>query len=126
MSENKTLALLCAQAAQDKKATRTLVFDMKGRTDICSFQVICSGENERHTKAICENIEFVTKSKLGQKPLAIEGKQSGHWVLLDYGSVVVHVFFQHLRDYYALEQLWSEAESIPLSPSADKPASASS
>jgi ribosome-associated protein len=99
-------------AAADKKAVRPVLLDLKGVSDLCEYQFICSGENERQTRAIADAIEDRCKKIGGIRPIAIEGKQSGNWILLDYGSTIVHIFFSYLRDYYALEQLWPKAKFV--------------
>jgi ribosome-associated protein len=98
--------------AQDKKATRIFIQDLTGVSDIADVQFICSGENDRQTRAIAEGIEEVLAKNFNLKPIAIEGKQTGQWVLLDYGTVLVHIFFSPVRDYYALEQLWPKAKIL--------------
>lgn len=106
------IAKQAAAAAFDKKATRISVFDLRGISDICDFQVICSGDNIRQTQAIAENVGGRCKKMCGAAPMAVEGKQSGQWVLLDYGAVIVHIFCGELRDYYAIDDLWPKAKII--------------
>lgn len=108
------IAKLAAQAALDKKATRIVLQDLRGLSDVCQMQLICSGANERQTQAICQGIEELLKEKAGLRPLVIEGKQSGHWVLVDYGSTIIHVFLDAIRDFYAIETVWTKAKKIPL------------
>lgn len=100
------LAKVAAEAARSKKASRIVFLDLRGKSDICDFQLICSGDSDRQTKAICDAIEDVCKEKMQVRPISIEGKGSGQWILLDFGSLIVHVFLNQLRDYYALENLW--------------------
>ena len=108
------LASSAASAATDKKAIRMVLMDLKGLSDICDYQLICSGENERQTSAIADAIEKNLRSDMGIKPSSVEGKTNGHWILMDYGPVNVHIFYDYLRDYYALEQLWTKAKFIEL------------
>lgn len=108
------IAKEAAAAAADKKAVRPLLIDLRGQSDLCDFQFICSGENERQTRAIADAIEERCRKAGGVRPVAIEGKQSGNWILLDYGSCLVHIFYNYLRDYYALETLWPKAKFVPL------------
>lgn len=103
-----------ALGAHEKKAARIVVQDLKGSSDMCEYQVICSAENDRQTKAIAQAIEDRCLQMFGTKPIAIEGKQSGHWILLDYGNVLIHIFFSQIRDYYALETMWPNAKQIDL------------
>jgi ribosome-associated protein len=107
------IAKAAAAAAADKKAARPVLLDLRGVSDMCDYQFICSGENERQTRAIAEAIEERCK-KQGLRPVAVEGKQSGNWIVMDYGSTLVHVFYAYLRDYYALEQLWPKAKFVPV------------
>jgi ribosome-associated protein len=108
-----------AAAAADKKALRPVLLDLRGQSDLCDFQFICSGENDRQTRAIAEAIEARCKQVGGIRPVAVEGKQSGNWILMDYGSTVVHVFFNYLRDYYALEELWPKAKFLDVNKTPD-------
>jgi ribosome-associated protein len=110
--ESIDIAREAAAAALDKKAVRPVMLDLRGVSDLCDYQFICSGENERQTRAIADAIEARCKEVGGIRPVAIEGKQSGNWILLDYGSTIVHIFFSYLRDYYALEQLWPKAKFV--------------
>lgn len=110
------IAKEAAAAAADKKAVRPVIIDLRGASDLCDFQFICSGENERQTRAIADAIEARNKQLFGVRPVAIEGKQSGNWILMDYGSTLIHIFYDYLRDYYALEQLWPAAKFVSLKP----------
>lgn len=106
------IAREAALAAQSRKAERLSVLDMRGRSDVCHVQLLCSGTNDNQTRAIATAIEEACQSKLGVKPIAIEGKQSGHWILLDYGGFMAHIFLAQLRDYYAIEELWPGAPQL--------------
>jgi ribosome-associated protein len=108
------IASLVATIAADKKATRIVVLDLQGTSDICEHMVVCSGSNDRQTRAIAQAVEDTLKVRAGMSPLAVEGKQNGHWILLDYGGILVHVFFDYLRDYYAIESLWPKAKFVQL------------
>ncbi len=108
------IAIEAAKAALDKKATRLTALDLRGLSDMCDVQMICSGENERQTKAIADAITAHIKQNGGGNPVAVEGLQTGGWVLIDYGSVIIHVFMNEYRDYYALESLWPTAKAISL------------
>ena len=108
------IAQQAAAAAIDKKASRLVCLDLRGVTDYCDLQFVCSGDNDRQTRAIAEEIEFQIKTKLNIRPLAVEGKQTGNWVLIDYGNVIIHVFLNIYRDYYAVETVWPKAKQIPM------------
>ncbi len=104
-----SLVQLIAKAAGEKKAERMTSQDLRGISSLCDYQVICSGNNERQTQAICSHIEDTLRIEASVKPLAIEGKQTGNWILMDYGDVMIHIFLDSLRDYYGLERLWPKA-----------------
>ena len=106
------MAKIAAEAAAERKAVRIVLLDLAGLSDVCDFQLICSGENDRQTQAISMAIEERFKKQFGIKPIAIEGRQSGHWILLDYGSTIIHVFLSSVRDYYAIEELWPNAKVL--------------
>jgi ribosome-associated protein len=87
------------------------VLDLRKITIIADYFVICSGESPIQVKAISEWIEE-TLRRHGIRPLRIEGAAYAHWVLMDYGSVVVHIFETETRAYYELEKLWIDAEPV--------------
>ncbi|MEW6067425.1 MAG: ribosome silencing factor [Nitrospirota bacterium] len=111
--KSKDKALGAARAAQNKKAKDILILSLKGLTTITDYFVICSGESTTQVKAIAEEIEEQF-AKRGVKPLGIEGVSYSHWVLMDYGDVIVHIFEEETRLYYELEKLWLDAERIQL------------
>jgi ribosome-associated protein len=80
--------------------------------------VITSGTNTRQVRTICDEIEAAMKREGGGSPRSVEGLDSASWVLLDYGDLVVHVFLDETREYYALERLWTDAPRILWEPSA--------
>lgn len=108
------IARNASQAAADKKASRCVIMDLRGISDMADFQFICSGDNDRQTRAIADAIEEKCKASGNLKPVAIEGKQSGNWILMDYGSTLIHIFCNPVRDFYALESLWPNAKMITM------------
>ena len=110
--ESLELAKAAAAAAFEKKAKRVLIYNVNGVSDIADYQVICSGDNERQTRAIAEAIMEKCKKTYKVIPSMIEGQKSGHWILVDYGPVIIHVFFDYIRDYYALEELWAKGQRV--------------
>ena len=109
----KTEILLAAQrAATEKKASQITMLDVTGKSDICNYQMICSAANEKQTVAIADAIEALCKAELRISPAATEGKATGTWILLDYGSVILHVFYYQTREFYSLESLWGHAKRI--------------
>jgi ribosome-associated protein len=112
MSDNRVSDLdLYVAAALEKKSEDVVVLDLTGLTAIADVFIICSGRSNRQTSAIADHIERTLKAK-GIQPLSVEGKGEGHWVLIDYGHVVMHVFYSETRSFYDLEGLWSDAKRV--------------
>jgi ribosome-associated protein len=111
------------QAVLGKQAMHVVALDVSELTSIADVFIICSGRSNRQVSAIAEHIE---KQLRGHKikPLSVEGTAEGHWVLIDYGYVIIHVFFEPVREFYDLEGLWSDARRIPI-PAAPQTKSAS-
>lgn len=105
-SEQK--ALLIAKASLSKKAHEVVILDMKESSDFTDFFVIASGSSQRQVQAIADGIEE-TLSKKKIPPWHVEGYRNAHWVVMDYGDVIAHVFLQEKREFYRLERLWAEA-----------------
>lgn len=99
------------ELAEDKKAADILVLELAPLTTLADYFVICSGGSERQLDAIADGIvEGLRPEKT--RPIGREGTAASHWVLLDFGSVIVHIFTPPERDYYGLEKHWSEAKTI--------------
>lgn len=107
------VASLISGAAADKKARDIVILDLHDISAVCDYFLICSGNSSTQVKAIAENIEKRLKEE-GIMVNRIEGKQDAHWVLLDYGSVVAHVFQEEERAFYNLEHLWGDARVVHL------------
>lgn len=101
-------------AALGRKAMELVVLDVTRVTDVADIFMICSGRSSRQVSAIAEFIESELK-KSGIRPLAVEGIKDGQWVLIDYGHVVIHVFYDPVRRFYDLESLWADAGRIDIS-----------
>jgi ribosome-associated protein len=104
---------LYINAAMGKKAIDLVVLDVRKLSSIADVFIICSGRSNRQVMAIAEHIQVDLK-KHGITPLSVEGKKQGHWVLLDYGHVIIHVFYEPVRSFYDLESLWIDAERIEI------------
>ncbi|MDY6792385.1 MAG: ribosome silencing factor [Thermodesulfobacteriota bacterium] len=102
---------LYVKAALGRKALEVVVLDVRELTSVAESFIICSGRSNRQVTAIAEFIQTELK-KAGIQPISIEGKKEGHWVLLDYGHVIIHVFYESVRDFYDLEGLWVDAKRI--------------
>jgi ribosome-associated protein len=105
------LARRVVEQAEDKKAADIVLLEVGSLTTVTDYLVICSGGSERHLDGIADGIVEGLR-KEGVRILAREGEAASHWVLLDVGSVIVHVFAPPERDFYALERLWAEARTI--------------
>ncbi len=104
--------IVAARAADDKLGTDTLVLDVGDVLAITDFFVITSGANSRQVRTLAEEIEAQVARAGGPKPLRVEGFDDLRWVLLDYGSFVVHVFLDETRQYYELERLWGDVPRL--------------
>ena len=102
---------LYVKAALGRKALGLVVLDVRELTSVADAFIICSGRSNRQVTAIAKFIQTELK-KSGIKPLSVEGKKEGHWVLLDYGHVIIHVFYESVRNFYDLEGLWMDAKKI--------------
>ena len=102
-----------ARAALDKKAADLTVLDVQGVSSVTDYFLVCSGKSTPHLRTIIDAIRTELKAE-GVRPLHAEGKPESGWVLLDYGDVLVHVFLEDTRAYYALERLWGDAPSVPI------------
>ena len=117
--EARELAVLCARAADDKKGERSTVLNLKGIGFVTDYFVITSGTNPLQIRAITDEIAKSAR-EAGFRRFSSEGTPNGHWVLLDYGDVVVHVFDTEARLFYDLEHLWSDAKRVRWQPPASK------
>lgn len=108
----KRIALLARQAALDKKAEEPVILDISRLTTIAHYFLILHGNSDRHVKALARHIMETLEAR--KVPLwHVEGMETGTWVLLDFGTVIVHVFYRPTREFYGLERLWGEAPRVP-------------
>ena len=109
--EPKELAMRIAQVLDNKKATRVKVLRVHDLTVLADYFVIASGTSATHVKSLAEEAEFQMK-EAGAAPVRTEGFSTKNWFILDYGSVIVHVFSPDARDFYDLEHLWADGEDV--------------
>ena len=100
-----------ARAALDKKAADLVILDVRTLSGVTDFFLVCSGRSVTHVRTIAEGIRDELKAG-GIRPLHAEGTPESGWILLDYGDVLVHVFLEDTRAYYALERLWGDAPTV--------------
>lgn len=113
MMDSLQLATRLAQVLDKKKATEVKVLKVRDLTVLTDYFVIASGSSSTQVKALAEEAEFQLEQQ-GVKPLRTEGYDSKSWILLDYGTVIVHVFYPEARDFYDLEHLWADAEECQM------------
>lgn len=118
------LAVAAAEAAADKLATDIVAIDVSEPLAITEAFVLCSAANDRQVRSVVDAIEERLRA-LDAKPIRREGEAEGHWVLLDFGDIVVHVQLAEERIHYAIERLWKDCPAIPLPESVNAPRSAS-
>lgn len=99
-------------ALEEIKARDTVEIDVRGKTSVCDFMIVTSGTSTRHVKSIADEVVRYAK-KLDLQPLGVEGEQEAEWVLVDLGDVVVHVMLPRVREFYALERLWTVGDQPP-------------
>lgn len=104
-------ACLCARVAADNKGRDMVVLDMRGVTPIYDYLVLITGGSRRQIHTLAEETDAALRD-VGDQRLGIEGYSASRWVVQDYGDVVVHVFDQEARAYYALEDLWADAKPV--------------
>jgi ribosome-associated protein len=110
----ESLVRLCAEGAFDKKAEDVVVLDMRGISSFTDFFLIVSGTSEPQLKAIAGSIREKVREATGLRPIAEDGFPVSQWVIIDYGSVIIHIFHKERRDLYALESLWGDAPRLEI------------
>ena len=113
MLESRETALFCVRYALEKKAYNVVVMEVTEQSSLGDYFVICSGRSDTQVQAIAQSIEE-NLGRLGMRPRAIEGYSRAHWILIDYGDVIVHVFLDSARSFYDLERLWARAPRVAL------------
>jgi ribosome-associated protein len=104
-------ALLCLRIVRERKAVQPVLFEVGHLTSISDYFLVAGGNSNRQVQAIAKHVSRRMKEE-GFRAYGIEGEEQGHWVLMDYSDVVIHVFYQPAREFYDLEGLWSEAPRI--------------
>lgn len=105
MTTSDALLASILKSLEDDKAEDVVQIDLRGKTEIGDYMVICSGRSTRQVSSISEKLAQKIKDEFGQTP-KVEGKDIGDWVLIDTGDVIVHVFRPEVREFYQLEKMW--------------------
>lgn len=108
------LALAAARTAAENRGQNVLVLDVREVTPIFDYFVIATGTSRRQMHAMSEEIDHKLEDDMGDGRLNIAGYDDSRWIVLDYGNVVIHLFDEETRDYYALEDLWAEGKRVDL------------
>lgn len=112
------LALAAARVADDNRGRDIVVLDTRKVSSLFDYFVIVTGTSRRQLHAMSEEIDHVLTHDLGDRRIGMEGYAESRWILLDFGSVVIHLFDDDARRYYALEDLWAEAPRVDWQPAA--------
>lgn len=112
-SSSQERLLYCINAALQRKAKDLLVLQVKTLSSFADYFMICSGTSDRQVKAIASWLQESLK-KAGMHLLGLEGMQHGQWVLMDYGDIIIHIFYEPVRSFYDLERFWSEAPKMAI------------
>ena len=107
------LALAAAKVAEDNRGQDILLLDLRDLTCIFDYFVVATGTSRRQLHAMADEIDDKLQGELGDQRLGVEGYRGSGWILLDYGTVVIHLLESESRDFYAIEKLWGEAQSVP-------------
>jgi ribosome-associated protein len=108
-ADSDQLIEIITEALLDRKAEDITVLDVHELTTLADKFVICHAQTDVQIKAIADNVAHETHEQLDEKPWKEEGRETRRWVILDYVNVVVHIFKEELREYYALERMWNDA-----------------
>ena len=108
------LARQIADLMDDKKGIDIVALDVRGLANFADYFLVCTGRSDRQTKSIHDGIREGMKSEFEMLPVHTEGESERRWILLDYGDVIAHVMIPEVRDYYRIEQLWSDAPQLTL------------
>jgi ribosome-associated protein len=113
-ARSRQLALAAARTAADNRGQDVVVLDMRCQTPMFDYFVLATGTSRRQLHAMSEEIDHALEDDLGDQRMGIEGYAESRWILLDYGTVVIHLFDEETREFYALEDLWAGAQRVAL------------
>ena len=112
--DSKQLAQTCARYAYDRKAQQVSIMHVEKNFVLADYFVVCTGNTEKHVKAIAQEIEVELKKKHSSPCHHIEGYQEGKWILMDFIDVIVHIYLEDMREFYELEDLWADSPKVEL------------
>ncbi|MDD5722174.1 MAG: ribosome silencing factor [Syntrophales bacterium] len=106
--DSQRLVIHCVNATLDRKAEDIVILSVKDISSFADYFVICSGNSDRQIQSLADHVGQKLKT-VGVFPLGVEGEHSGSWILMDYGDVILHIFYKPVREFYDIEALWSDA-----------------
>ena len=110
----KEIAYAVTKALDEKKGMNIKLLKIDRVSSLADYFLICTGTSNTHVKTLCDFAEY-TLEELGESMLGREGHRGNSWELLDYGTIVIHVFTEEAREFYALERIWADAETVDIS-----------
>ena len=110
----KEIAYQVTKALDEKKGMDIKLLKIDRVSSLADYFLICTGTSNTHVKTLCDFAEY-TLEEMGESMLGREGHRGNSWELLDYGTIVIHVFTEEAREFYALERLWADAENVDIS-----------
>lgn len=119
ISDSRVIAMYLGDRAAYNKADDVVVLDVRNQADFADFFVICHAKSTRHVASIAEELE-AEAARQGIRVRNIEGMQEARWVLMDFGDVIVNIFYEPLRGFYDLEGLWSKSSKTSIAPYAGR------
>ena len=114
MKNPKEVAIVATQALDSKKGMNIKLLKIDKISTLAEYFLICTGTSNTHVKTLCDHVEYAME-QLGETLLGREGHRGNTWELLDYGTLVIHVFTEEARGFYDLERLWADAETVDVS-----------
>lgn len=115
LERSRQMARVAAQALSENGALDIVVLDMSGLTALFDCFVIATGNSQRHLVALADDVETKIQFELNDRRMSVDGETSGRWIVMDYGTVVVHLFDEETRQFYSLEALWGDAPRLDVS-----------
>lgn len=107
LMEPEILARRCVAICEERKAQDLLLYDVTAESLLTDYQLICSGSSEPHLRALSSHLQKDLADE-GVRPLHVDGSPASRWIVLDYGTVLIHILHPELRHYYRLEELWGD------------------
>lgn len=108
------LALTAARVVEETRGSDIVVLDLRKLTDVFDYFVIASGSSRRQMHAMADEVKHTIRRELADEPRGVQGYDDSHWIVMDYGDVVVHLFDAESRAYWDLENLWADASRVAI------------